>query len=279
MYKKIWIATLAYVLSVICCLALIYFFMRESGFNEENFLIISGVVLVLAWGVGHILSSHLLAPQASIDTNLSELINEVVHELNLPLSTITANTSLLKKQIEDVKSLKRIERIEASSFRLERLYKELVYGIKKELHPIAKERVELEQLLQERVDIFEAFERNPFELQLQACAVYVDKIGFEKMIDNLLINAMKYSPKTKPIRLTLKEKTLVIADEGMGIDETQLIRVFERYYQGDKQQDGEGIGLALVKAYCDGEGIRIQVHSQKEKGTKIILNLAKIVHV
>ena len=279
MYKKIWIATSAYVLSVVCCLALIYFFMRESGFNEENFLIIGGVVVVLGWGVGHILSSHLLAPQASIDTNLSELINEVVHELNLPLSTIIANTALLKKHTEDEKSIKRIERIEAASHRLERLYKELVYGIKKELHPIAKERVALEQLLQERVDIFEAFERNPFEMQLEACSIYVDKIGFEKMIDNLLINAMKYSPKTKPIRLTLTEKTLVIADEGMGMDETQLVRVFERYYQGDKQQDGEGIGLALVKAYCDAEGIGIQVHSQKEKGTRIILNLAKMVHV
>ncbi|DAB40130.1 MAG TPA: two-component sensor histidine kinase [Sulfurovum sp. UBA12169] len=279
MYKKIWIATSVYVLSVVCCLALIYFFMRESGFNEENFLIIGGVVVVLGWGVGHILSSHLLAPQASIDTNLSELINEVVHELNLPLSTIIANTALLKKHTEDEKSIKRIERIEAASHRLERLYKELVYGIKKELHPIAKERVALEQLLQERVDIFEAFERNPFEMQLEACSIYVDKIGFEKMIDNLLINAMKYSPKTKPIRLTLTEKTLVIADEGMGMDETQLVRVFERYYQGDKQQEGEGIGLALVKAYCDAEGIGIQVHSQKEKGTKIILNLAKMVHV
>jgi len=64
----------------------------------------------------------------------------------------------------------------------------------------------------------------------------------------------------------------------MGMDETQLVRVFERYYQGDKQQDGEGIGLALVKTYCDTEGIGIQVHSQKTKGTKVILNLSKIVY-
>lgn len=278
MYKRVWMATSVYVLSLIGSMALMYFFMQERGFSKENFLIISGVVLMFAWGIGHIISSYLLAPQATIDTNLSELVNEVVHELNLPLSTITANTAMLKKQTDDAKFLKRLERIEAAAYRLERLYKELVYGIKKELHPVAKEMIALEKLLQERVEVFEAFERNPFKLQLEACRIYADKIGFEKMIDNLLANAMKYSPKDKPIRLILKEKILTIADEGMGMDETQLVRVFERYYQGDKQQDGEGIGLALVKAYCDTEGIGIQVHSQKTKGTKIILNLSKIVY-
>ncbi len=271
-------ATSVYVLSLIGSMALMYFFMQERGFSKENFLIISGVVLMFAWGIGHIISSYLLAPQATIDTNLSELVNEVVHELNLPLSTITANTAMLKKQTDDLKFLKRLERIEAAAYRLERLYKELVYGIKKELHPVAKEMIALEKLLQERVEVFEAFERNPFKRQLEACRIYADKIGFEKMIDNLLANAMKYSPKDKPIRLILKEKILTIADEGMGMDETQLVRVFERYYQGDKQQDGEGIGLALVKTYCDTEGIGIQVHSQKTKGTKVILNLSKIVY-
>lgn len=278
MYKRVWMATSVYVLSLIGSMALMYFFMQERGFSKENFLIISGVVLMFAWGIGHIISSYLLAPQATIDTNLSELVNEVVHELNLPLSTITANTAMLKKQTDDLKFLKRLERIEAAAYRLERLYKELVYGIKKELHPVAKEMIALEKLLQERVEVFEAFERNPFKRQLEACRIYADKIGFEKMIDNLLANAMKYSPKDKPIRLILKEKILTIADEGMGMDETQLVRVFERYYQGDKQQDGEGIGLALVKAYCDTEGIGIQVHSQKTKGTKVILNLSKIVY-
>ncbi|MDD2400122.1 MAG: HAMP domain-containing sensor histidine kinase [Sulfurovum sp.] len=278
MYKRVWMATSVYVLSLIGSMALMYFFMQERGFSKENFLIISGVVLMFAWGIGHIISSYLLAPQATIDTNLSELVNEVVHELNLPLSTITANTAMLKKQTDDLKFLKRLERIEAAAYRLERLYKELVYGIKKELHPVAKEMIALEKLLQERVEVFEAFERNPFKRQLEACRIYADKIGFEKMIDNLLANAMKYSPKDKPIRLILKEKILTIADEGMGMDETQLVRVFERYYQGDKQQDGEGIGLALVKTYCDTEGIGIQVHSQKTKGTKVILNLSKIVY-
>jgi len=70
----------------------------------------------------------------------------------------------------------------------------------------------------------------------------------------------------------------MIIDEGIGMDETQLLRVYERYYQSDNKQEGEGIGLALVKAYCDDEGIEIQIQSEKGIGTSVSLNLEK-VHV
>ncbi|MBD3790118.1 MAG: HAMP domain-containing histidine kinase [Campylobacterales bacterium] len=278
MRKQVWFATLVYVLSIAFCLGLMYLFMWDSGFNEENFLIIGGVIVILALGIGHILTTHLLAPKAHIDATLLELTDEIIHELNIPLSTIEANTTLLKKRVEDEKLLKRIERIEEASKRLQRLYKELVYGIKKELHPISKEIVVLDKLLKERVEIFKAFERNPFALELEPCSVRIDKIGFEKIIDNLLMNAMKYSPKTEPITVTLKDGILTIEDKGVGMDETHLLRVYERYYQADKKQAGEGIGLALVKNYCNEAGIEIQIQSQKDKGTKVVLHLGKVIH-
>lgn len=81
------------------------------------------------------------------DANLSQLTSEILHELNIPLSTIKANTTLLKKRMENEKSLQRLSRIEDSSVRIERLYAELVYSIKKEIHPIEKEKLHLEPLL------------------------------------------------------------------------------------------------------------------------------------
>lgn len=59
---------------------------------------------------------------------------------------------------------------------------------------------------------------------------------------------------------------------------TDLLRIHERYYQADEAQEGAGLGLALVKAYCEEEGIAIQIESQKDIGTKITLDLFK-VHV
>ncbi len=279
MKKKVLLAALSYLSSVAVLLSFLYWFLKNEGFSESNFLIGSAFVLVLSAGWGYIISSHLLAPKAELDANLSQLSSEILHELNIPLATIKANSAMLKKRVkDDEKSLQRLMRIEASSVRLERLYKELVYSIKKEIHPIAKERLLLEPLLRERIETLEAFGRNSFSLDMGEIFIKVDKIGFEKMIDNLLMNAMKYSAKESLIKVMLKENTLMITDEGIGMDETELLRVYECYYQSDNKHEGQGIGLALVKAYCDDERIEIQIQSEKGVGTNVSLNLER-VHV
>ncbi|WP_295422182.1 sensor histidine kinase KdpD [Sulfurovum sp.] len=279
MKKKTLLAALGYFTSVAMLLSFLYWFLKNEGFSETNFLIAGGMVLILAVGWGYVISTHLLAPKAQLDESLSQLSSEILHELNIPLSTIKANTSMLKKRTLDEKNLQRLERIESSSIRLERLYRELVYSINKEIHPIEKETFSLNSLLQERIEVFEAFERNRFDLLCEDVMIKADKIGFEKMIDNLLMNAMKYSPKNSPVAIHLNNTVLTITDRGIGMDETQLLRVYERYYQGDSKKEGEGIGLALVKAYCDEEGIDIQIKSQKNEGTSVLLNLGKTVHL
>ena len=272
--KEIFLAALGYFSSVAILLSFVYWFLKNEGFSESNFLIAVLLVLVLSGGWGYIISSHILAPKAELDANLSHLSSEILHELNIPLSTIKANVSMLKRNLgEEARSLKRLERIEASSERLERLYEELVYSINKEIHPIEKEEVDLHRLVSTRIETFESFGRNRFHLDIAALAIKVDRIGFEKMIDNLLMNAMKYSDKTSLISVLLDRGTLVIKDEGVGMDEAELLKVYERYYQSDSKREGKGIGLALVKAYCDEEGIAIQIHSRKGKGTRVLLDL------
>ena len=275
--KRTFFATLGYFSSVAILLSFIYWFLRNEGFSESNFLIASIMVLILSAGWGYIIATHLLAPKAELDENLSQLSSEILHELNIPLSTIKANTTLLKKRSEDEKTMKRLERIEASSLRLERLYKELVYSIKKEIHPVEKEQFSLKKLLQERIEVFAQFERNTFYLTMEEIQLKADKIGFEKTVDNLLMNAMKYSDKASSIDISTQNNILTIADKGIGMDETQLLKIYERYYQADNKLKGEGIGLALVKTYCDEEGIDIDIKSKKEQGTSVLLNLNKLV--
>ena len=277
--KQTFFAALGYFSTIAILLSFIYWFLKNEGFSESNYLIASSLVLFLAAGWGYIIASHLLAPKVEQDANLSQLSSEILHELNIPLSTIKANTRLLEKRLDDEKSLKRLGRIEASSVRLERLYTELVYSIKKEIHPVEKAHFSLQTLLGERIEVFESFERNRFSLQVDELTLYADKIGFEKMIDNLLMNAMKYSSKDAPITVMLKNSVLVISDKGIGMDETELLKVYERYYQIDKDKDGKGIGLALVKAYCDNEKIDIKIESEKNSGTTINLNLSNIIQL
>jgi len=278
MNRHIFISTLLYVISIMVLLLGFYIFLEARAFSQNAFIIGAWLFVLISVVFGYILNAYILSQKFKVDENLLHLTKEILHELNIPISTIQANTSLLRRTLKDnEKSLKRLSRIDASTSRLERLYAELVYSIKKEIHSIEKEEFLLEDLIIERVEEMKLLNRNPFILKLESHSINVDKIGFEKMLDNIMANAMKYSDKSSTIKIMLKEKTLSIIDQGIGMDETELISLYERYYQLDNTTYGEGIGLALVKAYCDDEKIKIRINSIKGKGTEVSLDLHYIV--
>jgi len=276
--KEIIIASVIYFVTMFTLLTAVYRFLENWHFAEFKFFIAGALVFLIAIGWGYVLSALIFAPKKQMEDTLTSLTNDIIHELNIPLSTIKANTAMLKKNMEDEKSLKRLRRIEDASVRLKKLYDELVYSIHKEMHSIEKERFNVQELVEERVSIFQEQKRNPFVLTMEFYEIEVDKIGFEQMFDNLISNAMKYSSKERPIYVTLNNHTLSVKDQGIGMSPTELLRMHERYYQADANKDGEGLGFALVKAYCDEEEIEIYIHSEKDVGTKVDLNLSK-VHV
>jgi len=248
-------------------------------FTEEIEIIIPTLlILVILLVLGFIFNSYVLKQKYEIDENVLHLTKEILHELAIPISTIQANALLLGRTLkEDEKSMKRLVRIEDSSKRLQMLYAELLYSIKKEIHTIEREEVELVQIIEERVKIMKLLNRNSFALDLEAHNVTVDKIGFEKTLDNILTNAMKYSPKERKIKIELKDNILTIQDYGVGMDSIALKNVYNRYYQSNNSNRGEGIGLALVRAYCDDEKVKISIESKKGEGTIVTLNLSQIL--
>jgi len=254
----------------------VYRFLENWHLSEFNFFIAGALVLLVAVGWGYILTALIFAPKQQIEDTLTMITNDIIHELNIPLSTIEANTSMLHKSLTDEKSLKRLKRIDDASMRLKRLYDELVYSIKKEMHEIEKECFDVKKVVEERVSFFKEQKRNPFALEVTSYEIKADKIGFEQMLDNILSNAMKYSTKDSLISLSLHEGTLSIKDQGIGMSTTELLRIHERYFKGDESSQGEGIGLALVKTYCDGENIGIDIQSEKNVGTRVSLDLLKV---
>lgn len=269
-------ATLIYFITIFTLLMAVYRFLENWHMSELNFFIAGALVFLVAIGWGYVLKTLIFAPNKNMENTLKLLTDEIIHELNIPLSTIQANTLMLKKNLTDETSLKRLERIDNASVRLKKLYDELVYGIHKEMHSIEKVRVDLASLVVERIAIFEEQKRNPFVLDVSVYEIEVDKIGFEQMFDNLISNAMKYSDKSTQITVRLEEDILEIRDEGIGMSTTELLRMHEHYYQADIRAEGEGIGLSLVKMYCDTEEIGLQIQSEKNVGTNIFLNLTKV---
>jgi len=276
MRKELLLALVVYVLSMTVLLMAVYRFLENWQLDASNFYFIGTLLFLLAVGWGYILSTVIFVPSKNMEETLATLTKDIIHELNIPLSTIKANTTLLNKSLQDEKSLKRLQRIDDASIRLEKLYKELVYTIQKEMHTIEKEIFDIKMMIEERVAIFKEQERNTFELELESYEIKADKIGFEQMIDNILSNAMKYSNKASPICITLDKGKLCIKDRGIGMSSSELLRIYERYFQSDKRNEGEGIGLALVKAYCDSEGIEIRIESEKGEGTEVCLDLSVV---
>lgn len=275
MKREILLTTLIYMISMSILFWTVYHFFKWQQLSDSMVFVVGGSLFVAALGWGYLLFSLITAPKKHMEVTIQRLVDDIIHELNIPLATIKANSSMLKKSLkEDEKSLKRIQRIEDAGKRLDRLYKELSYTIQKEMKEIQKEHFELSAVIKERVAFFQEQNRNRFILELQeGVSVYADKIGFEQMLDNLINNAMKYSPKDKDIKITQNMEYISIKDEGIGMESTDLLRILERYYQADRAQEGKGLGLAIVKAYCDNENIQLQIKSEKNVGTEVILNI------
>jgi len=276
MRKELILAMLIYFETMFTLLITVYRFLENWDFVDFQFFIAGALVFLVAVGWGYVLTALIFAPTKQMEETLTSLTDNILHELNIPLATIQANTSMLKKNMDDEKSLKRLERIENASFRLKKLYDELVYSIRKEMQDVEKESFELSRLIEERIAIFEEQKRNPFVLKLESLQIETDKIGFEQMFDNIVSNAMKYSSKIAPIYISIKGHNLSIEDKGIGMSSTELLQIHERYYQADAKKEGDGIGLALVKAYCDEEGVKMHVQSKKGEGTVWDLDLKKV---
>ncbi|CUV66337.1 Two-component sensor histidine kinase (fragment) [Sulfurovum sp. enrichment culture clone C5] len=184
---------------------------------------------------------------------------------------------MLSRNLSSEKDITRADRIEHASKRLQRLYETLVYNIIKEIQPIKKEKFNAGIVIKECCEPFMDQDRNEFIFELENVELITDKIGFEQVIENIVSNAMKYSPKNEPITIKMKNNTIEIIDNGIGMDDTQIIKIYDRYYQGDVENDGKGIGLAIVKEYCDKEGINITIISKEDQGTMVILDISKII--
>jgi len=240
-----------------------------------SFLVGAGMFLAGSSISGYIVLSDILDERQSQSDRLTHIVKETLHELNIPVATIKANTTMLKKNSIDKKMNQRVERIDKATHRLHRLYQELSYSLRSEVTPIHSQEFDISELLLERVELARELGRHPIEIDTTPMIVTLDKIGLEQIIDNIISNAMKYSSADATIYVSLIDGVLSIEDSGIGMDETELLRIYERYYQSDDRMSGEGIGLSLVKRYCDRYGLDISIHSRANHGTRVQIDLSK----
>ena len=259
-----------YLLTVVAFLLLGYYVVEVL--QVTNFVLLAIIVLSLVVLSAVFISKLAVDPLQEYVKNLQELSKETLHELNLPISTITTNTQMLQKNLQDEKNVKRAARIESACDMLQQRYNELDYLIKMQTKQEIKERFALDELVQSRVDFLQKiYPHMDFHLTLSKQELFGDKIGLAKVIDNLIDNGVKYSRNSKNIDITIENNTLLIRDYGIGMDEVELLAIFDNYYQINSEMKGFGIGLSMVKRYCDENGIELIFDSSPNNGTTVKL--------
>ena len=143
----------------------------------------------------------------------------------------------------------------------------------------------LDQVVKNVAEAFQAYcDRKHLTLttQIQPCpSIYLDLEKFDKVLYNILSNAVKFTPTGGSIRITLKtfEQRCYVAieDTGIGIREEQLTHIFERFQQADgstsRTHEGTGLGLALVKELVELHGGQVRVSSTYGTGTLFTIEL------
>jgi len=274
LFRNVQISIFLFFVITTLLIVTLFFYLQER--IELPFLII--IILVLVSGLGIVIAKLSIEPLREHFNQLEHFSKEILHELNLPINTIMTNTSMLKKSVEDERALKRFSRIEAACGMLQERYKELDYLIKKQMQHEQIEQFDVSELVLERLKLLKPlYSSATFTEDLEAISVNIDRIGLSKVIDNIIDNSVKYSSSNATIMIVCRDNKLSIEDRGQGMDEVELFQVFDRYYQSDDNALGFGIGLGLVKNYCDKYKIKLHVDSTKGEGTTMQLDFSGVV--
>lgn len=269
--------SIVFTFTTILTLFMNYILISYFGLNKDNFIIIVLPLLVCSLVLFLALSKSILEPLFKSDENLQKTVKKTLHELNIPVSTIMLNTQMLERKITDEKALKRLERIKKASSDLLKLYEDMEYSIKKEIDNVDKDTLFLYEIVNNSIDKFEDIKK---DIKIENCIdkdllIKTDKNGFCKVIDNLLSNAIKYNKTDGYVKIGLKENTILfIENSGNTIDTKYLFDVFDTFFQEDSSKKGFGLGLSIVKEFCDKNKIAINIIPLKD-GSRFELNLKK----
>ena len=264
-----------YFITVVGFVAFSYYFLVVLAL--ENYLVLSIVGICFITLSGVFISKLAVNPLLEYVKSLQNLSKETLHELNLPISTIITNSQMLEKSMDDSKSLKRLGRINSACDMLKERYNELDYMIKMQSKEEIVEEFDVAELVKQRVAFLsKIYPQINFNLRLKNLEILSDKKGLSKVIDNIVDNGVKYSSNSKNIDINIKDRTLEIQDYGIGMDEGELLRIFDNYYQSNTTVSGFGIGLSMVKRFCDKNKIELNFNSTLEVGTRVELQFKKI---
>lgn len=218
----------------------------------------------------------------------SEFISIISHELRTPLMIIIGSLELLRdaQQLDGSKRKEFIKIVSDECNNFSRLINDLliVADLESGKMKLQKREIMLQDLVKEVVDK-QKIDSQKYNLEFQLASdiprVWVDAEKIGHVFTHLVENAVKFSPQGGAIRIELQQKPtellFSITDQGKGIVQEYLDKIFDRFYQIDSSDtrtaEGTGTGLYLVKQIIEAHGGKISVESEPGKGSKFSFTL------
>lgn len=194
-----------------------------------------------------------------------KFIKNAIHEINTPLSIIITNIDLFKLKNGENRYLSKIE---AGSKIIHNIYNDLSYLVKKDRIEYKPSNINFSEFLKFRLDFFEeiAYGNNlKFDFTIEDnLHIYFNETQLQRVCDNSLSNAIKYSYENSTIYISLIKQNdaiiFTIKNEGNLIENPS--KLFERYYRENDARGGFGLGLNIIKDICDSNSVHIDVKSE-----------------
>ena len=210
------------------------------------------------------------------------------HELKTPLTSILGYSELLINMSEKDKNKKEdkktdfVKRINAEALRM----KELVLN----MLTLSRMEANWQETVDEKIDIkdiiLNVFESNRIkarkkniniDLEIESAIIIANKEKITEVVNNLVDNAIKYTDDGGNVKIALKNNgekaTFTVKDNGCGIENKYLNRIFERFFRVKNEKylkvQGTGLGLTIVKNICAHYNADIYIESEKGKGTEV----------
>ncbi len=241
----------------------------------KNILYLTMFILVVVALTSLFLVKLILKPIRDNLALLDRFIKDTTHELNTPLSTILTNIELLDELKLEEKTQKKLIRIKMASQTIFALYDDLVYLTLNKNTKNQNEIVDVCDILKDRIEYFSLmFGSKNLKVDFFANGtflLFIDRSQLIRLVDNLFSNCYKYSKKNTKITVELLENAFSISDEGIGMSDSEISKIYQRYTRFDTTVGGFGIGYSIIKKIADEYSLKIEIKSKKGVGTCVVI--------
>ena len=227
-----------------------------------------------------------------LEETREDFVRAITHDLRQPLTVIQGQAQLLSRFLQRDKPDERLRRalegVNVSARRMGQMIADLAEAASWETAQATLElrALDLRDYVAEIVGRLQAGE-GAARLRLEPTVeplppVLADPERLERVVTNLLGNALKYSPPDAPVSVSLVERAdavvFSVRDQGRGIAASDLPHLFERYYRSlamrESKSDGLGLGLYIARLIVEGHGGKLWVESEARRGQHVLILLA-----